>query len=497
MKNFNYEKILNNILEAKNAAIIILDLDLNIIYLSNNAERIVQFKNTQITNIKNYFDEYDSSAYEDLIRTETVSDKKIVRLNNTFYISTLSPIKENGNIVGIIEILEAEDENYVLSYEIKDKQIKAYEKSDFDNKFDMKNGTVYTLGSIITNDKEMKKLIDKAKKTANSNSPVLIYGETGTGKELFAQGIHNASDEIRNNMFIAQNCAAIPEALLESLLFGTTAGSFTGAMDKPGLFDIAKGGTIYLDEINSMNLNLQAKLLRVLQENTYMPIGGKIVKKANVRIIASFNEEPISVIKKGKFRRDLYYRLNVIYFKIPDLKYRNGDIKLLTNYFINIYNKKFNKSVLGIKKEAMDILENSNWEGNVRELKNNIERIMNFIDGEFIKIEDISNFIIREAIITQNNNEPEDINYNKEIKKDKLTTLSEDFNKSNVDETIIQNINNKEMSFKEKTEEFEKRIIKIALNDAGGNVAEASRKLELPRQTLKNKMVKYSIKPLF
>lgn len=498
MEKFNYEKILNNILEAKNAALIILDLDLNILYLSNIAEKIIEFKNTsgQITNIRNYFDEYDANAYEEIIRTETVSDKKIVRLNNTFYISTLSPLKENGKLVGIIEILEAEDENYVLSYEIKDKQMKAYEKSEFDNKLNMKNGTVYTLDSIITNDEEMKKLIDKAKKIADSNSPVLIYGETGTGKELFAQGIHNASYDRRNNMFIAQNCAAIPETLLESLLFGTTSGSFTGAMDKPGLFEIAKGGTIYLDEINSMNLNLQAKLLRVLQENTYMPIGGKFVKKADVRIIASFNEDPISVIKKGKFRRDLYYRLNVIYFKIPNLKYRSGDIKLLTNHFINLYNKKFNKNVSGIKKEAMDILENSNWEGNVRELKNNIERMMNFIDGDYIKIEDISNFIIKEAIFTQNNKE-DDINYDKEAYEDQLISLNDENENSNEDEIILQNINSKDMSFKEKTEEFEKRIIKIALNDAGGNVSEASRKLELPRQTLKNKMVKYNIKPFF
>ena len=516
MEKFNYDKILNNILEAKNSAIIILDLELNIIYLSDIAKKIIEFKNAsgQITNIKDYFDDYDANAYQELIRTEEVSDKKIVRLNSTFYISTLSPLKEKGKLVGIIEILEAEDENYVLSYEIKDKQIKAYEKSEYSNK--MKNGTVYTLDSIITNDEEMKKLKDKAYKTASSNSPVLIYGETGTGKELFAQGIHNASSDRRNNMFIAQNCAAIPETLLESLLFGTTAGSFTGAMDKPGLFEIAKGGTIYLDEINSMDLNLQAKLLRVLQENTYMPIGGKVVKKANVRIIASFNEDPISVIKNGKFRRDLYYRLNVLYFRIPNLKDREDDIKLLTNHFINLYNKKFNKSVAGIEKEAMNILENSKWEGNVRELKNNIERIMNFIDGDYIKIEHISNFIIKEAINTQNNKEIDGINsienyinqnYSYKINKtdkadktnktEKTESIINSTQPTELDKVIHKNINNSEMSFKERIEESEKIIIRNALNDAGGNVAEAARKLDLPRQTLKNKMVKYDIKPFF
>lgn len=470
MEKYNYEKILNSILETKNTAIIILDLNLNIVYLSNMAK--------EINNIKDYFDECSKESYEKIIVTGAASDKKIVRLNNTFYIRTLLPLKEKGKLTGIIEMLEAQDEDYILSYEIKDRQIKAYQKSEFDIKLNVKNGTVYSLDSIITCDREMKKLVDKAYKTANSSSPVLIYGETGTGKELFAQGIHNASEERRNNMFIAQNCAAIPDTLLESLLFGTTEGSFTGAMNKPGLFDIAKGGTIYLDEINSMNLNLQAKLLRVLQENTYMPIGSKVVKKADVRIIVSFNREPISVIKEGKFRRDLYYRLNVIYFKIPELKDRMDDIKLLTNYFINLYSKKFNKHVVGIEKEALNILENTYWEGNVRELKNNIERIMNFIDDELIKIEHISNFIIKESAVTQN----EDVTKYDEV----LYPQTNEY----------VSVNNR-ILFKEKVEEFEKMIIKNTLNNVGGNVARASRKLGLPRQTLKNKMVKYNIRPFF
>lgn len=487
MINNNFEKILNNILETKKTAIIIFDLNLNILYLSNIAKKIAANKNN-IKNINDYFDEHDVNEYEKTIKTGVNSEKKIKRLNKSFYLSTLSPIIENNKVVGIIEILEVKDESYVLSYEIKNIHKKDYEISEFENVINTNNGTVYTLDSIITNDRNMKMLIEKAYKTANSNSPVLIYGETGTGKELFAQGIHNASSERKNNMFIAQNCAAIPETLLESLLFGTTEGSFTGAKNKPGLFEIAENGTIYLDEINSMDLNLQAKLLRVLQENTYMPIGSKTVKKANVRIIASFNEEPISVIKKGKFRRDLYYRLNVIYIKIPSLHERNEDIELLTNHFINLYSKKFHKNIAGIDKDAMNILGNYKWEGNVRELKNSVERIMNFIDSDYIKIEDISNFIIKEAI----ERDEEHLLSNESGDDDKCK--KENYYNEKYAEIVNDNSNK---TFKDKIETMEINIIKTALNEAGGNVALAARNLDLPRQTLKNKIMKYNIKPIF
>jgi len=231
-----------------------------------------------------------------------------------------------------------------------------------------------------------------------------------------------------------------------------------------------------------MNLNLQAKLLRVLQENTYMPIGGKKVKTANVRVIASFNEDPISVIKKGKFRRDLYYRLNVIYIRIPHLRDRSDDICELANYFIGIYNKKFQKSIRGIEKNAMEVLKKSKWEGNVRELKNSIERVMNFVDGDYIEMEDISDFIIKEAM--------------------EQSDSSHDAENTWVNHAVKENIPWGEIysdtkPFRQRLEELETSIIRKELNEVGGNIALAARNLGLPRQTLKNKMIKYNIKPLF
>jgi arginine utilization regulatory protein len=476
MKAVNFEKLLNNILATKKLIIIYYDKYLNLLYFSENAREI--FKSIQLNvHITDIFGESDINEYYRVVDSG-ITAERISKINNTLIKSSINPLKNDGkNVTGIIEILEIIDERYRLSNEIKSIHMHAYSESEIDASININNGTIYSLGSIITNDIQMKNLISLALKASENNSPVLIYGETGTGKELFAQGIHNASKERRNNMFVAQNCAAIPETLLESLLFGTTEGSFTGAKDKPGLFEIADGGTIYLDEINSMALHLQAKLLRVLQENNFMRIGDKKVRKANVRIIASFNEDPFTVIKKGNFRRDLYYRLNVIYIKIPRLKDRINDIELLTDYFIKIYNKKFNKNISGIDKEAMNMLKEVNWEGNIRELKNNIERIMNFAEGNLIKTEDIFNHIFKEGIKRY------DDDHYANIKMYNDNELYDEYDKNK--------------SFNEIVESVEIDIIKNALNETNGNVALAARKLRIPRQTLKNKIIKYNIKPVF
>ena len=477
METLNFEKLLTIILETKKLIIIYYDEKLDILYFSKNIRNVFNYIKVN-ENVSSIFGKNEITEHIKVLNSGLAAER-IVKINNNFYISSIYPFKNiENNIVGIIEILEAINEKYRVSDEIKNIHMNAHVLSEMDSSsINNNNGTIYTLNSIITNDNNMKHLISLAQNVSESSSPVLIYGETGTGKELFAQGIHNASRKRRNNMFVAQNCAAIPENLLESLLFGTTEGSFTDAKDKPGLFELADGGTLYLDEMNSMPIHLQSKLLRVLEENTFMRIGDKKVRKSNVRIIASFNEEPIAVIKKGNFRRDLYYRLNVIYIKIPSLKERVNDIDLLTDYFIKIYNKKFNKNVLGIDMEAMNILKNTSWEGNVRELKNSIERIMNFIEGNFIKTEDIYNYISRKGIKSYNNSHCTDLNkgYDNFIYEDGY----------------------KHESLNEIIESVEISIIRKMLNETNGNVALAAKRLGLPRQTLKNKIIKYDIKPTF
>jgi arginine utilization regulatory protein len=240
------------------------------------------------------------------------------------------------------------------------------------------DGTHYTLDDIVGSSEQIKKVISLARKIAVRNSPVLIYGRTGTGKELFAQGIHRAS--LVKGPFIAINCAAIPETLLESLIFGTTKGAFTDATEAPGLFEQAENGTLFLDEINSMPISLQAKLLRVLQDKMVRRVGGKQERPVNCRIISATNVDPANAIKEKQIREDLYYRLAAVTFEVPPLKDRWEDIGVLIKYFIDKYNREYGLYVKRISPELLTVFEKYDWPGNVRELENIIEGAMNFVE---------------------------------------------------------------------------------------------------------------------
>ncbi len=245
---------------------------------------------------------------------------------------------------------------------------------------------------IITNNPKMKIVLKIAENAAKSKATVFIQGESGVGKELLARFIHEKSDR-HKNPFVAVNCAALPETLLESELFGHEKGSFTGAIaTKPGKFELANKGTILLDEISEMDVSLQAKLLRVLQEREVDRIGGREPIKVDVRVIATTNRNIKDYIKKGKFREDLYYRLNVIPIIIPPLRERLDDIPLLTKFFIEKHCKINNIPLKSITKNAIEKLKKYNWPGNVRELENIIERAValcpdNTIDENYILFE--------------------------------------------------------------------------------------------------------------
>ncbi len=238
--------------------------------------------------------------------------------------------------------------------------------------------------SIITRNSQMLELLDLAKTVANSKASVLIQGESGTGKELFARFIHDQSSR-RNETFVAVNCAALPEGLLESELFGHEKGSFTGAVSrKLGKFELAGGGTILLDEISEMNIQLQAKLLRVLQESEIDRVGGQHPVPIDTRVISTTNQDIESAIQTEKFRADLYYRLNVIPIRLPPLRERKNDILLLADYFIKQYNKIDGRNAKGLTKDAAQILMSMHWPGNVRELENMMERAVLLCRGELI-----------------------------------------------------------------------------------------------------------------
>ena len=242
------------------------------------------------------------------------------------------------------------------------------------------NGTNYTFDDIIFSSCLLEQIIASAKKIARNNSAVLIYGETGTGKELFAQSIHNGST-YAEGPFVPINCAAIPETLLESLLFGTMKGAFTGAIESPGLFEQAENGTLFLDEINSMSLHLQAKLLRVIQEKAVRRVGDNVQRAVNCRIISATNREPLQAIKDNLIRQDLYYRLGAVTLHIPPLRDRIEDVVVLADYFLRKYNKQFGTGVQKISESLMAMFLDHPWPGNVRELENVIESALNLVDA--------------------------------------------------------------------------------------------------------------------
>lgn len=319
----------------------------------------------------------------------------------------------------------------------------------------------YTFRNLIGEDEKFLSTIEIARKAAMSSSTVLIFGETGTGKELFAQSIHNESSR-KHKPLIAQNCAALPESLLEGILFGTVKGSFTGAINRPGLFEQANGGTLLLDEINSMGHQLQAKLLRVLQEGYVRRVGGLSDIPVDVRILATTNEDPSKLVNKGTLRKDLYYRLNVITVSIPSLKERKTDIPLLIDHFIKKYNSILQKDVWYVSNEVREAFVHYDWPGNVRELENIIESAINMINGgHIIKSEHISTDM-HERLFKSDKNKYS-LHFSEEQPLDKIL------------------------------EDIERSLILEAMQECGNNISRSSEKLGIKRQTLQHKLKKYGI----
>jgi DNA-binding NtrC family response regulator len=242
-----------------------------------------------------------------------------------------------------------------------------------------------TFGSLIGNSPEMRKIYSVVEQAAPTGASVLITGESGTGKELIAQTIHHLSPRA-SFPFVGINCAAIPETLLESEIFGHEKGAFTGAADRrQGCFELADRGTLFLDEIGEMTPATQVKLLRVLQERKFRRLGGRIEQSVDVRVIAATNIDPQEAVKQSKLREDLFYRLNVFSFRLPPLRERKEDLALLTQSFINEFNQRNQKSIIGVDQQTMRMIEHYAWPGNVRELRNVIERATILSPGPFIE----------------------------------------------------------------------------------------------------------------
>jgi DNA-binding NtrC family response regulator len=307
----------------------------------------------------------------------------------------------------LIHISKAQKESYLL----RENQLLRMEVR---KKFEFNN--------IIGKSKKMQEIFSLIEKVAPSNSTVIIYGGSGTGKELVAKAIHYHSPRA-NHSFIPFNCGAIPETLVESELFGHTKGAFTGAVQaKRGLFEEANGGTLFLDEISTILPSVQVKLLRVLQEKEVMKVGSTERTKIDVRMIAATNEDLEANMKKGKFREDLFYRLHVLPIFLPDLKDRKEDIPLLAYHFLDLYVKEAQKQIKGISKEVMNLLIEYHWPGNVRELENIIERAVIMTENEYLIPDDFPKNL-REgflAMIRRRGGEPKSLD---DIKAEYITEI--------------------------------------------------------------------------
>lgn len=318
------------------------------------------------------------------------------------------------------------------------------------------------IDGIIGKSKQILEIIDTIKKISNTSATVLLTGESGVGKEIFAKAIHNLSER-SNKSFIKINCAAIPENLLESELFGYEKGAFTGANStKKGKFELANGGTIFLDEIGDMPLLLQAKILRVLQEKEIERLGSTKPISIDVRIIAATNKNLEKMVYEGTFREDLYYRLNVISIHIPPLRERKEDIPLLIYYFLEKFNKMYGKN-LTISKELLEYLQNYDWPGNVRQLQNTIERMVILSKHEKLDFKDL----------------PADI-------KNKLQNIKTvDLKNKIVDERNLQ--------LSKTVQEIEKEAIEKALKESGYVIKEAAKILGMTPRQIKYRIEKYNI----
>ncbi|MGD6775658.1 sigma-54-dependent Fis family transcriptional regulator [Sutcliffiella horikoshii] len=376
-------------------------------------------------------------------------------INGIKYIIHRIPVKQEGRVVGAIVKIMYRQLNEVN--ELFKRLQKAENKASFyHTELKKSENAKFTWDHIITEHPVMEKIKKSAAKAAKGRSTILIRGESGTGKELFAHAAHNSSAR-KDGKFVVVNCAAIPEDLLESEFFGYEDGAFTGARSrgKIGKFDLANGGSLFLDEIGDMSLNLQAKLLRVLQEKEFYRVGGTKRIQVDVRIIAATNRNLEEMVKEGTFREDLYYRLNVISLFIPPLRERMMDIQVLSEKIMSELNRVIGTSITGFEPRVKQILMSYHWPGNVRELRNVMERAMTFAEHGKIKVEDLPDYMLGSNHVL-------------------------------VDETAVT----QEESM---VESAERVAIETALTKTKGNKAKAAKMLGISRSSLYDKLRKYQL----
>jgi len=443
------KELLQTILNSAQEGIQVADKHGKILYVNKAFTRITKIPAEERIG-KNVFQVSPDGALSEVLRTQkpVFGKPNVVKGSDVEVVSNASPIMVNGKMTGAVVVFrDITDMKRIIKKLNEREEIIKTLKGEIVNL----TSSRYSFDDLIGESSIFKKSVAVAKRVSQTDSTVLITGESGTGKELFAHAIHGDSPR-KYRPFIKVNCAAIPASLLESELFGYEKGAFTGAEKrKMGKFELASGGSIFLDEIGDMDLNLQAKILRVLQEKEIERIGGNESIKVDVRVIAATNRDLFKMTEEGRFRKDLYYRLNVIRINIPSLRERREDIPVLIEKLMEKLNQKLGKKVGKISREAVELMMEYSWPGNVRELENVLERAITLADGNIISADLIRNYV--------------------------------EFYKYQDEEILSLN-------------EMEKRIIKKALNRYGTSLAAKKKiagKLNISLATLYNKIKKYGI----
>lgn len=366
--------------------IIIIDANSNITSANKYTLNLLK-KDLNLVLGRNVKDIIPTSELPEVLLSKEKNNGEIMEINDTIVVTNRSPIFSGSKVIGAIGVFQDISE---LAKKLEHyKEELNYYKEELQKHTSLNSH----FEDIIGFSGSLKEALLMADKASQSSSTVLIRGESGTGKELIAKAIHNHSER-KEKPFVKVNCAAIPENLLESELFGFEKGSFTGAIkSKPGKFKLADGGTIFLDEIGDIPKAMQVKLLRVLQEKEFESIGGIETQNVNVRVLAATHRNLEEMLKTGDFREDLYYRLNVVNVNLPSLRERKQDIPLLVEHFINKLSSSLKKKVSGIEGDCLKYLEGYHWPGNIRELQNIIERAINMCEGSIITAKDLPFFI--------------------------------------------------------------------------------------------------------
>ena len=387
----------------------------------------------------------------------SVNDGTFIASANTSY-----PIFQNGQLSGAVtfEYTEETIQKYYQSIQDTRQALKHFSGNTAPIRF-----SDYTFGNVIGSSEKLRSAVELAQRVAPQNSPVMLVGETGTGKEIFAQSIHRSSPRA-GKKFVAINCAAIPETLIESLLFGTAKGSFTGSEDKAGYFEEASGGTLFLDELNSMSLVMQSKLLRVLQERTFRRVGGKKDLELDVRIISSCNEDPFQTVEENKFRRDLFYRLSSVIIELPPLREHLEDLEQLTQYHLEQTAFQYVHRITDIQPQVYQLLRAYRWPGNVRELFHVLDYAQNVADSNVMTVEHLPAYLRKNQAPAPRQSAAPALSAGIDFSHTSLQALMDD---------------------------YEKEVITQALDRCGYNISQTAQALGILRQSLQYRIRKYGI----